>query len=72
VLEAFQTDEVRRVRIGVGRPGQRRQVKEDVLAPWSPAEQATVDHAGTEAARQVMKLLGLPDDSARATTMDIA
>ncbi|MGE0118000.1 MAG: aminoacyl-tRNA hydrolase [Dongiaceae bacterium] len=71
VLDAFQTDEVRRVRIGVGRPGRGRQVKEDVLTAWSPAERATVERAGTEAARQVVKLLGLPDESARATAMDI-
>lgn len=59
VLEAFQTDEVRRVRIGVGRPEQGKQVKDFVLRPFSSTEREAIDRACATAASRVLDLLGM-------------
>jgi aminoacyl-tRNA hydrolase len=58
VLEAFRTDEIRRVRIGVGRPARGREVEAFVVAPFDPESLARVDAACAEAAARVLELLG--------------
>ena len=57
VLESFTTDEVRRVRIGVGRPEQKDKVSSYVLSSFSPAELPLIDKACEEAADLVLDLL---------------
>ena len=61
MIEAFGTDALRRVKIGVGRPGRpgedRDQVADHVLSPFSPEEHDAVAQACDEAADQVMKLV---------------
>jgi len=61
MIEAFGTDALRRVKIGVGRPGRpgedREQVADHVLSPFSPDEHDAVAAACDQAADQVMKLV---------------
>jgi len=58
VLQAFRTDEIRRVRVGVGRPEERRRVEDYVLTPLGAASLAMIDEACAEAADRVLELLG--------------
>jgi PTH1 family peptidyl-tRNA hydrolase len=68
VIEALGTDEIRRVKIGIGRPGEpgrdRADVPDHVLSPFLPEEADVVQAACEEAARRVIKLIesraGLP------------
>ncbi len=61
MIAAFGTDELRRVKIGVGRPGtpgeDRDRVADHVLSPFEPEEHEAVARACEEAADQVMKLV---------------
>ena len=49
ILEAFQTDQFRRVKLGVKRPGPSRPEKDQVLAPFSAEERAIVERMLPEA-----------------------
>jgi UDP-N-acetylmuramoyl-tripeptide--D-alanyl-D-alanine ligase len=60
ILEAFRTDAIRRVRIGVGRPGQKDQLKSYVLTPFSVSDLPSVDRACEEAVSRVLELLKPP------------
>jgi PTH1 family peptidyl-tRNA hydrolase len=61
VLQAFRTDEIRRVRVGVGRPARGQPADEYVLEPFAPEVLADVDGAVAEAADRVLELLGRPE-----------
>jgi aminoacyl-tRNA hydrolase len=58
VLQAFRTDEIRRVRVGVGRPEDGQRAADHVLAPFGAAQLARIDEASAEAANRVLELLG--------------
>ena len=58
VLQAFRTDEIRRVRVGVGRPEEGQRVEDYVLTPFGAASRAMIDEACAEAADRVLDLLG--------------
>jgi PTH1 family peptidyl-tRNA hydrolase len=58
VLRAFRTDEIRRVRVGVGRPAQGQRVGGFVLAPFDAESLAAVDAACADAANRILELLG--------------
>lgn len=58
VLQAFRTDEIRRVRVGVGRPEEGRRAADHVLTPFGGAQLARIDEASVEAANRVLELLG--------------
>lgn len=62
LIEAFGTDELRRVKIGVGRPGRpgedRDQVSDHVLSAFAPEEHDAIARACEEAMEQVLKLVG--------------
>jgi len=58
VLQAFRTDEIRRVRVGVGRPEEGQRAADHVLAPFGAAQLAMIDEASVEAANRVLELLG--------------
>ena len=60
VLQAFRTDEIRRVRVGVGRPERGQPIEEFVLALRARVL-ADVDGAVAEAADRVLELLGRPE-----------
>ncbi len=61
LIEAFGTDALRRVKIGVGRPGRagkdRDQVSDHVLSPFYPEEYDTIAAACDDAVDQVLKLV---------------
>jgi PTH1 family peptidyl-tRNA hydrolase len=61
LIEAFGTDALRRVKIGVGRPGRagedRDQVSDHVLSPFYPEEHDTIAAACDDAVDQVLKLV---------------
>jgi UDP-N-acetylmuramoyl-tripeptide--D-alanyl-D-alanine ligase len=58
ILEAFHTDAIRRVKLGVGRPTQQAQLAAYVLAAFAPAERPVIDRACAEAADRTLRLLG--------------
>ena len=61
LIAAFGTDELRRVKIGIGRPGRpgedRAQVPDHVLSPFYPEEQDAIAAACDEAVEQALKLV---------------
>ena len=57
ILEAFRTDAIPRVKIGVGRPRQQEQLASHVLAAFAPAERPVIDKACAEAADRALELL---------------
>jgi aminoacyl-tRNA hydrolase len=60
VLESFRTDAVRRVRVGVGKPGQKDQIATYVLTAFSSPVKPVVERACADAAIQLRQLLGVP------------
>ncbi len=56
VIETLGTDEIRRVKIGIGRPEHKGDVPDHVLAAFEPEEQDAVDKAVAEAAERVLAL----------------
>jgi UDP-N-acetylmuramoyl-tripeptide--D-alanyl-D-alanine ligase len=58
VLRAFRTDEIRRVRVGVGRSGSGEQVEKFVVRPFDAASLPAVHKACIDAADQALELLG--------------
>ncbi len=61
IFQAFRTDEIRRVRVGVGRPARGQPVEEFVLTPFAPGDRADLDEALAEAADRALELLGRPE-----------
>lgn len=57
VLEAFQTDAFRRVKIGIGRPNAGEQQIDYVLTPWNAASRPTVDLAIKSGMSRVAELI---------------
>ena len=57
VIEALGTQEIRRVKVGVGRPDTRADVPDHVLAPFERDELPTVDAVVAEAAERVLGLV---------------
>ncbi len=64
VLESFRTDAIRRVEIGVGRPGQKDQLPTYVVTAFSSLEKPVVERACADAANQLRQLLGVIKASA--------
>jgi aminoacyl-tRNA hydrolase len=62
ILEAFQTDEFRRVKLGVRSEGRPRAAGDAVLAPFTDAEAAVIAHASTHALTQLAELVALGGD----------
>jgi PTH1 family peptidyl-tRNA hydrolase len=57
VIEACGTEEIRRVKIGVGRPERRADVSDHVLAAFEPDELPAIDEAVQTATARVLALL---------------
>ncbi len=58
VIESLGTPEIRRVKVGVGRPERRHDVPDHVLTPFDETELPAVDAAVAEAAERVLALIG--------------
>lgn len=59
ILEAFQTDQFRRVKVGVKRAGDASSAKDAVLAPFGDADQPLVDTGLDTAGKQLAELVRL-------------
>lgn len=60
VLEALGTEDVRRVKVGVGRPDRKADVPDHVLAPFEPDELPAVAEAVSTAVERVLALIQAP------------
>jgi PTH1 family peptidyl-tRNA hydrolase len=56
VIEALGTSDIRRVKVGIGRPEHKGDVPDHVLAVFEPDELPAVDAAVAEAAQKVLTL----------------
>jgi len=56
VIDALGTDDIRRVKVGVGRPEGRGHVADHVLAAFEADEEEVVSAAVDEAARRILEL----------------
>jgi PTH1 family peptidyl-tRNA hydrolase len=57
VIEALGTEDIRRVKVGIGRPERKDDVPDHVLTLFSPEELPAVEAAVTVAAERVLELL---------------
>jgi PTH1 family peptidyl-tRNA hydrolase len=57
VIAALGTTEIRRVKVGIGRPASKAAVPDHVLTGFEPEEQPAVDAAVADAAQRVLALL---------------
>ena len=60
VIEALGTEEIRRVKVGIGRPDAKAQVPDHVLSLFDDDELAAVDQAVATAEARVLTLLSAP------------
>jgi PTH1 family peptidyl-tRNA hydrolase len=60
VIEALGTSDIRRVKIGIGRPDHKADVPDHVLTGFDPDELPAVDAAVAEAAQRVLTLVTTP------------
>jgi PTH1 family peptidyl-tRNA hydrolase len=60
VIEALGTSDIRRVKVGIGRPDARAEVPDHVLSPFEPDEMGAVDAAIALACDRVLALLHSP------------
>jgi PTH1 family peptidyl-tRNA hydrolase len=63
VLETLGTQDVRRVKVGIGRPPHREDIVDWVLTPFEAEERDTVDQAVEQAADRVLALVETPSPS---------
>lgn len=57
VLEAFQADTFKRVKLGIGQANAREKQVAYVLSPWDPSSRPTVDNAVRTAAERIAEML---------------
>ena len=57
ILDGFQTDTFRRVKLGIGRPDKTKSVVNYVLEPFSDADRAVVAQACALAIERVLNLI---------------
>ena len=60
VLDACQSDAVRRVKVGVGRPDGGQRVADYVLRPFADADRPAVERACETAAQRVLGMVATP------------
>lgn len=70
IIQAFQDDQFRRVKIGIGKPGAAQSVADYVLTPFPPQQLATVDAANHAAADRVMELIRQESVSKTSLTLE--
>jgi len=59
ILDAFQTDTFRRVKLGIGRPDKSKSVVNYVLEPFSDADRAVVAQSCAVAIERVLNLISI-------------
>lgn len=60
VIEALGTSDIRRVKVGIGRPEHKGQVADHVLSTFDDDERPVIDQAVTEAVERVLALIRTP------------
>jgi PTH1 family peptidyl-tRNA hydrolase len=60
VIEALGTEDIRRVKLGIGRPAHKADVPDHVLTAFEPDEEEAVAAAVTAAAERVLALVQAP------------
>ena len=60
VIEALGTEEIRRVKVGIGRPDAKADVPDHVLSTFDPDEVAAVENAVATACERVLAILTAP------------
>lgn len=60
VLETLGTSEIRRVKVGIGRPDRKAEVSDHVLEPFMPDELEVVEATVADAADRVLTLVQTP------------
>ncbi len=60
IIEALETDEIRRVKVGIGRPDRKDEVPDHVLTVFTPDEIPQVEAAVATAAERVLALIHAP------------
>ncbi len=58
IIDAFQTEMIRRTKIGVGQPPQNMTANEYVLKPFFPPAQSVIESACAEASNRICDLVG--------------
>jgi PTH1 family peptidyl-tRNA hydrolase len=66
IIETLGTSELRRVKIGVGRPTSKEDVADHVVTRFDPDELSTVDAAVAEAVARVLALIQAPPRATEA------
>jgi PTH1 family peptidyl-tRNA hydrolase len=66
IIETLGTSDLRRVKIGVGRPTSKEEVADHVLTRFDPEELSTVDAAVAEAVARVLALIQAPPRATEA------
>jgi PTH1 family peptidyl-tRNA hydrolase len=57
IIHTFQTENIRRVSIGVGQPQRNKKAAKYVLTPFSSSEQPAVERTCTEALDRVLEMV---------------
>ena len=57
IIAAFQSENMRRVKIGVGQPPNGKTVTRYVLTPFKPAERDTIEKSCSQAANRVLEMI---------------
>jgi PTH1 family peptidyl-tRNA hydrolase len=70
IIETLGTSELRRVKIGVGRPVSKEEVADHVLTRFDPDELPTVDAAVADAVARVLGLIEAPPSAAETPGED--
>ncbi len=60
VIDSLGTSDIRRVKVGIGRPDHQHEVSDHVLSAFQPDEEPLVEAAVAEAAERVLGLLLIP------------
>lgn len=60
IIETLGTEDIRRVKVGIGRPEHKADVPDHVLTAFEPEEEDAVTKAVTEAAERVLALIQTP------------
>ena len=60
VIDTLGTSDIRRVKVGIGRPDRKQDVPDHVLTPFDPEEAETVEAAVAAASDRVLSLIHSP------------
>ena len=63
IINAFQSEEFKRIKIGIGRPVSKKETASYVLGEFSPSEQLKIDEALRHANERVLALTHSPAEN---------